>query len=393
MNRRAVHTRGGSPADVLTVIDEPEPAAPGRGQVLIRTTAFTVHPGDLQAIQAYPGQAAQPVPAGLEATGVVEAIGRETRVAPGVGVGGRVTVFPQPGAWSQWITADAGVVVAVPDELPEEVAAQMLANPLTTVMLRREAQEHLAFGYDGVLVQTAAGSSVGWLVTGVSRFHHLALVNVVRSDRGAAELRKRFPDVPVVSTEHPGWAEDVREAAGGRPVSVAFDPIGGKLAQGLLDLLTPGGRLVGYGLIAEEPISVHASTLLNKSLTLRGVNIGRWLSEASAETASAPRASSSATDSRLCTTFEVRTPSRLAGLMTMRPSSEPAADRRSHSRLGTAGTRRTIRIADAGLMTKEATCSSGISSGTGNRSPAGTAAHSARYPPCPFTTISPTRRS
>ncbi|MDT0542184.1 MULTISPECIES: zinc-binding dehydrogenase [Streptomyces] len=284
MNRRVVHTRGGPPAEVLTVVEEPDPTAPERGQVLIRTTAFTVHPGDLQAIEAYPGTAAQPVPAGVEATGVVEAIGPGTRVAPGVEVGGRVTVFLHPGAWARWIVADAEVVVAVPDELSDEVAAQMMVNPLTTVMLRREAQEHLAFGYDGFLVQTAAGSSVGRLVTGVCRFHNLPLVNVVRSDRGAAVLRERFPDVPVVSTEHPGWTDEVRKVVGGRPVSVAFDPIGGKPAESLLDLLAPGGKLVSYGQIAEEPISVHASTLLSKSLTLRGKNvIGWWLSEASAE--------------------------------------------------------------------------------------------------------------
>jgi NADPH:quinone reductase-like Zn-dependent oxidoreductase len=282
MNRRVVHTRGGSPASVLTVIEEPEPT-PGTGQVLIRTTAFPVHPGDLQAVEAYPEKATEPVPAGVEATGVLEAIGPGTRVAPGVTVGGRVTVFPQPGAWSQWVVADAGAVVAVPDELSDEIAAQMLVNPLTTVMLRREAQEHPAFGYDGLLVQTAAGSSVGRLLTGVSLVHNLALVNIVRSDRGAAELRKRFPDVPVVATEHPGWVDQIRQAAAGRPVSVALDPIGGKLAESLLELLAPGGTLVNYGQIAEEPISVHASTLLHKSLTLRGKSIGRWLSEASAE--------------------------------------------------------------------------------------------------------------
>lgn len=283
MNRRVAYTRGGSPADVLTVIEEPDPAAPERGRVLIRTTAFPVHPGDLQAIEAHPKEAAEPVPAGVEATGVVEAIGPGTRVAPGVEVGDRVSVFPQPGAWSQWIVADAEVVVAVPDELSDEVAAQMLVNPLTALMLRREAQEHRAFGYDGLLVQTAAGSSVGRLVTGMCQFHNLPLVNVVRSGSGAAELRKRFPDVPVVATEQPGWAEEVRNAAGSRPLSVAIDPIGGTLTQSLLDLLAPGGKLVSYGQIAEEPISVHASTLLHKSLTLRGKNIGRWMSEASAE--------------------------------------------------------------------------------------------------------------
>ncbi|MFD8377293.1 hypothetical protein ACFV2X_01695 [Streptomyces sp. NPDC059679] len=59
-----------------------------------------MHPGDLQAVEAYPGKAATPVPAGVEATGVVAAIGPGTPVAPGVEVGGRVTVFPYPGAWS-----------------------------------------------------------------------------------------------------------------------------------------------------------------------------------------------------------------------------------------------------------------------------------------------------
>lgn len=282
MNRRVIYTRGGSPADVLTVIEEPEPT-PQRGQVLIRTTAFPVHRGDLLAIEAYQGNAAEPVPAGVEATGMVEAIGPDTHVAPGVEVGGRVTVFPQPGTWSQWIVADAEVVVAVPDEVSDEVAAQMLVNPVTAVMLRREAQEHQAFGYDGVLVQTAAGSSVGRLLTGVCQFHNLPLVNIVRSDRGAAELRKRFPQVPVVATEYPGWADEVRKAAGGRPVSVALDAIGGKLTESVLDVLTPGGKLVIYGELTEEPVSVHASTLLHRSLTLRGATLERWLVEASAE--------------------------------------------------------------------------------------------------------------
>ncbi|MFE5112027.1 zinc-binding dehydrogenase [Streptomyces sp. NPDC056663] len=284
MNQRVVYTRGGSPAEVLTVIEEPEPAAPKLGQVLVRTTAFPVHPGDLHAIGAYSGEAADLVTPGIEATGVVEAIGPGTHVAPGVEVGGRVTVFPQSGSWSQWFMADAEAVVAVPKELPDEVAAQMLANPLTAVMLRREAQEHAAFGYDGFLVQTAAGSSVGRLVTGVSQFHNFALINIVRSERGAAELRKRFPDVPVVSTEHPGWAEEVRKVASGRPVSVVLDAIGGNMAGSLVDLLAPGGKLVSYGMIAEEPISVHASTLVSKSLTLRGKNIiSGWPSEASPE--------------------------------------------------------------------------------------------------------------
>jgi NADPH:quinone reductase-like Zn-dependent oxidoreductase len=132
-----------------------------------------------------------------------------------------------------------------------------------------------------VLLQTATGSSVGRLLTAVSLAHNISLVNVVRSERGAAELRDRFPDVPVVTTEHAGWADDVRGAADGRPVSVALDPIGGKLAESLVDLLAPGGTLICYGQTAAEPISLPASTLLHKSLTLRGVTVGHWMSDTS----------------------------------------------------------------------------------------------------------------
>ncbi|MFD9655498.1 MDR/zinc-dependent alcohol dehydrogenase-like family protein [Streptomyces mirabilis] len=82
MNRRVVWTRSGTPADVLTVIEEPEPEAPVHGQVLIRATVFPVHPGDLLGLDALPTTAAEPVPIGVEATGLVEAIGPDTRVAP-----------------------------------------------------------------------------------------------------------------------------------------------------------------------------------------------------------------------------------------------------------------------------------------------------------------------
>jgi NADPH:quinone reductase-like Zn-dependent oxidoreductase len=44
MNRRVVYTRGGSPADVLAVVEEPEPAAPETGQVLVRTKPSSTGP-------------------------------------------------------------------------------------------------------------------------------------------------------------------------------------------------------------------------------------------------------------------------------------------------------------------------------------------------------------
>src|ERR1700739_1587577 len=130
----SVYSETSDPADVVKLVDIGEPRDPGPGQVLVRVTLFPIHWGDLQAIQlASPtGQ----VGAGVEATGVVEKVGAGVHhVTPGA----RVSVFPQPGAWAQRITADAQFVVPVPDSISDEVAAQLLVNPLTVLMLRREA--------------------------------------------------------------------------------------------------------------------------------------------------------------------------------------------------------------------------------------------------------------
>jgi NADPH:quinone reductase-like Zn-dependent oxidoreductase len=278
MGLAAVYTQAGDPADVVKLIDVDEPRDPGPGQVLIRVTLFPIHWGDLQAIQH--GSPTGQVRAGVEATGVVEKIGPGVHhVVPG----DRVSVFPQPGAWAERITADARFAVPVTDSVSDEVAAQMLVNPLTVLMLRREAEKHFTTGYDGVVLNNAAGGSVGRLVTAVLSNHHIATLSLVRSARTAQRLRERFPEVPVVVTEDPDWVDAARDLIGGRTVGAALDPIGGALSADLLGLLSPSGTLVVYGRMADEPIPVHASALLDRGLILRGATIGRWVATTSPE--------------------------------------------------------------------------------------------------------------
>jgi NADPH:quinone reductase-like Zn-dependent oxidoreductase len=278
MGLGAVYAEAGDPADVVKLVDMHEPRDPGPGQVLIRVTLFPIHWGDLQAIQlASPtGQ----VGAGVEATGVVEKVGSGVHhVAPGA----RVSVFPQPGAWAERITADAQFVVPVPDSVSDEVAAQMLVNPLTVLMLRREAEKHFATGYDGVVLNNAAGGAVGRLLTADLSSHHIATVSLVRRAETAQQLRERFPEVPVLVTEDPDWLDAARDLIGGRTVGAALDPIGGALSADLMGLVSPGGTVVVYGRMADEPIPLHATTLLDRGLTLRGASIGRWVATTSPE--------------------------------------------------------------------------------------------------------------
>ena len=242
----AVYTEGGDPVDVVKLLDVAEPRDPGPGQVVVRVALFPIHWGDLQAIQlSSPTGLAG---AGVEATGVVEKVGPGVHhVTPGA----RVSVFPQPGAWAERFTADAQFVVPVPESVADEVAAQMLVNPLTVLMLRREAEKHFTTGYDGVVLNNAAGGAVGRLVTAGFSNHQIATVSMVRRLETAQQVlspgaraavllltddaghEHRQPAVVLVSNNP--YALDQPVARGTRP---ALDS--GKL--GILVLDAPGDR-------------------------------------------------------------------------------------------------------------------------------------------------------
>jgi len=277
MARKVVYERSGEPAQVVRVVESDEPQAPERGQVLVRVAAFSVHPGDLAGIAGpFAGAAGDTLVPGAEATGTVEAIGPDTPVAAGVCAGARVTVFLVPGAWQDWVLAPSELVVAVPDDVPDAVAAQLMINPLTAVLLRRAAERTMAIGYNGVAVQTAAGSQVARLLAVQLAGHPGGLINLVRSHVGAQNLRNRLPGVPVIATSDPGWQKEVRAIAGERPITAAIDAVAGELAADLLDLLAPGGTLLTYGALAAEPMRIHASSLFPKGPWIEAMTISRW---------------------------------------------------------------------------------------------------------------------
>src|SRR4029077_15251661 len=110
------------------------------------------------------------------------------------------------------VNVEAAIAVPVPDAVYDEVAAQMLCNPITALLLRRAAQQHFSVGFDGVVLNNAAASSVGRLFTAVAEEHQIATISIVRSEQRAQQLRARLPTVPVVSTSDRGWADTARTA-------------------------------------------------------------------------------------------------------------------------------------------------------------------------------------
>ncbi|RPK83897.1 Phthiocerol synthesis polyketide synthase type I PpsC [Streptomyces sp. ADI97-07] len=274
--RTVVHTRPGEPAQVLTLREEPDRPCPGTGQVLVRMLVRPVHPGDLVGVegpQEVQEQNAEPRTPGAEGMGVIESVGADVHsLRPGQ----RVAVFPAPGSWADFIVVPSGLAVPVPVEVSDETAALMLVNPLTLLMLHRAVDDALR-GSKGPVLQTAAGSSIGRLISMAAVRHDLQLINLVRSASGAQRMRLLHPTLPVIATCDDDWQEQVRHLTGGHGAEVVLDCVGGAMTQDLAELLADGGTLISYGQLGAGTTALEELALVQRALTVRGVTVLHWM--------------------------------------------------------------------------------------------------------------------
>jgi NADPH:quinone reductase-like Zn-dependent oxidoreductase len=285
--RGIVLTRFGDPAEVLELKTLPDPPPPGPGEVVVRVTKRSIHPGNLAMIR---GRFNIPLPAdgflvpGADGVGVVEAVGEGVDPAQGVKPGARVIFNPSPGAWAERLKTRIELVTPIPDDLPDAIAAQIQVNTVIALLLLRAAQRAAPdAGRETPILLTAAGSSVARTLTMAARRRGLKVVSAVRSKKGATILSARFPDLTVVSTADPNCVDQIRRAAGERPLQVIMDPVGGTMVSDLVGLLGDGGTLLFYGGLASEPIQLPSIRLAAHEITFKGVSSSRWLQTTSAE--------------------------------------------------------------------------------------------------------------
>jgi NADPH:quinone reductase-like Zn-dependent oxidoreductase len=274
--RAAIYFKHGKPEDVLQTVEVENPKLPEPNEVLIRVLLRPVHHGDLLGISGrYQPGAVVPkegVRVGFEGYGIVERAGDGVALKTGT----RVAFFPGKGAWSEKVIVSAEYVTEIPDNVSDEAAAQLHVNPLTAALLLRAVETSGAKPGRDVVVLTAAGSAVARLVIGLLLDRGFDVVGVIRRETGVNELNVVFPDLPVVSTDKPGWQDRVISAADGHPVGVVLDPVGGETASAAVGLLAQGGSLVSYGDLSGQPISVPALYFSTRDIRISGVTVGRW---------------------------------------------------------------------------------------------------------------------
>src|SRR6202051_974499 len=227
---------------------------PGPGEARVRHTAV-----GLNYIDTYhcSGLYKLPLPSGigLEAAGVVEAVG------PGVTdikVRDRIAYCGgPPGAYSEVRVMPADKLVKIPDGVSDRSAATLMLKGLTVQYLFR--QTFPLKGGETILFHAAAGG-VGLIACQWARALGVNVIGPVGSDEKAALAKANGCTHTIVYTRE-NFVERVKEITGGKGVPVVYDGVGKDTFPASLDCLSPRGMFVSFG-NASGPIAAFDILLL-----------------------------------------------------------------------------------------------------------------------------------
>ncbi|WP_422737496.1 zinc-binding dehydrogenase [Micromonospora sp. WMMD729] len=257
---RAIWLREFGGPGVLTPGPAPDPT-PGPGQVLIDVAHANVTFVETQQRAGRPGpnRYVPPLIPGNGVGGVITAVGPD--VDP-VRVGQRVvTATGGAGGYAERVVVDASAPVEVPAGLALDAAVALLADGRTATMLVEAVGVRPG---DRVLVEAAAGG-VGSMLVQIATRAGARVIGVAGGPRKVALLPELGAEVAVDYLQ-PDWVDRVRDAVGG--VDVVFDGVGGAVAEAAFELLTPGGRMISYGLASGEWSPVTPETAAERRITL-----------------------------------------------------------------------------------------------------------------------------
>ncbi len=267
-------SKNGDPADVVTSVDvaKPEPKA---GEVRLRMRCSPIHNHDLATVRGVYG-VKPPLPAigGSELVATVDALGDGvTALKVGQRVAGMV-----PAAWAEYAVAPAALLAPIPDGIEDGAAAQLLAMPLSALVLLDEL--HVKSG--DWIVQNAAGGAVGRVLSVLAQKAGVNVINVVRRTASIDEV-KRYGAKHVVATEDANWAERIREIAGSAPIARIVDSVCDAQSTTLNRLLGRNGQHVVFGALGGSALKIDPGALIFGETIVRGFWMVAWMKNATEE--------------------------------------------------------------------------------------------------------------
>lgn len=239
-----------------------EVGTPGPDEVRLRQTAIGVNFHDIYVRTGLYKTLQLPGIPGLDAVGVVEAIGTRVRhLKPGDRVAYITAAY---GAYANERLIAADRLLHLPDEIDDRTAAATLVRGLTVWMLLDKVHPLKSNGR--YLVHAAAGGVGRLLCQWATHLGGYVIGTAGSEQKAAIALQAGCKDVILYRQEN--FAQRVRDLTQGQGVDAVFDSVGKDTFDRSLECLGLRGHLVNFGQSSGpvEPFAV--SRLAEKSNTL-----------------------------------------------------------------------------------------------------------------------------
>lgn len=234
---------------------------PGPGQVRIRQEAIGLNFVDTYYRDGkFPVKSFPYVP-GVEAAGVIEAIGPWVT---GFQIGDHVGYHFIPGAYAESRVISTQQLIHIPDGVTSDEAAAMMVKGFTARMLVKSI--HSVSPGDVVLVHAAAGG-VGTLVTKWAKALGATVIGTTGSEEKKEIVLANGADY-VFLAECMGFERSVKEITAGSGVDVVYDGVGRDTFEQSVNLIRKGGKIVLYGSSSGQPEHIDHMLLREKSITM-----------------------------------------------------------------------------------------------------------------------------
>jgi NADPH2:quinone reductase len=241
--------------------EEVETGSPGPGQVLLRQTAIGLNYIDTYHRTGLYHLPALPAVLGMEAAGVVEAIGDGVQ---GLSPGTRVAYASPPvGAYAEARLMPADRLVRLPDAIDDHQAAAMMLKGMTAQYLLRRT--YPVKPGDAVLVHAAAGG-VGLILCQWANHLGATVIGTVGSE-DKAKLASAHGCHHTIVYSREDFSARVRQITDGHGVAVVYDGVGQATFRGSLDCLRPLGMMVSFG-NASGPVPPFEPAMLSQKGSL-----------------------------------------------------------------------------------------------------------------------------
>jgi NADPH2:quinone reductase len=216
---------------------------PGPGEIRIRHHAVGLNFIDIyQRSGLYPMNL--PVQLGMEAAGVIEAVGDGV---VHLKVGDRAAYASQPpGAYCDLRVMPAKCVCKLPDTISFYTGAAMMLKGLTAqYLLKKTLPQGGLYPGDFVLFHAAAGG-VGLIACQWARALGLRLIGTAGSEEKCALALANGAE-HAINYVAEDFSDKVKEITGGKGVKVVYDSVGKDTWDKSLDCLQPFGLMASFG--------------------------------------------------------------------------------------------------------------------------------------------------